>query len=70
MIMPAVRNASDLVRHIQGAVDSHGATPNTEIFIRIGPDGPMYNIADVKGFKDVRGFALILEGGALLGLSS
>jgi len=54
-------NAGILVDTIKNAVMAHGATPDTELRVRIGASGPVYRIKQIKGQKDQRGFRLILE---------
>lgn len=57
-----IRNAGELVDHIKEAVQSHGATPMTEVRIRVG--GLEFQIAKLTGVQDQRGFSLILDGWA------
>lgn len=54
-------NAGILVDTIKAAVQRHGATPFTEMRVRIGQTGPVYNIKQIKGQKDQRGFRLLIE---------
>ena len=61
-----IRNAGELVEHVKAAVEQHGATPMTNVLIRLGPDGPLYGVGQMKGLRDERGFALILEATAVL----
>lgn len=56
-----VMNAGILVDTIKAAVMQHGATPETELCVRIGELGPTYLLKAVKGQKDQRGFRLVLE---------
>ncbi|HQZ42702.1 MAG TPA: hypothetical protein PK735_07430 [Flavobacteriales bacterium] len=56
-----VMNAGILIDTIRSAVMAHGATPHTELRVRIGATGPVYRIKQIKGQKDQRGFRLILE---------
>jgi hypothetical protein len=56
-----VMNAGILVDTIKNAVMAHGATPDTELRVRIGTTGPVYNIKAIKGQKDQRGLRLIIE---------
>lgn len=56
-----VMNAGILVDTIKAAVQAHGATPLTELRVRVGALGPTYRIKQIKGQKDQRGFRLILE---------
>lgn len=63
-----IRNAGELIDHVKAAVEQHGATPHTEIMIRLGPDGPLYGIAQMKALQDNRGFALILEASAVIAI--
>ena len=54
-------NAGEVVSLIRAAVLEHGATPLTEVRIRIGPGGPEHKIAKLVACKDQRGFSLVLE---------
>lgn len=54
-------NAGILIDTIRGAVLNAGATPETEIRVRIGQTGPVYNIKAIKGQKDQRGLRLLIE---------
>jgi hypothetical protein len=56
-----IRNAGQLVQFIEAAVKQHGATPQTEIRVRVGALGPTYRINMLKGAPDQRGFSLVLE---------
>jgi hypothetical protein len=56
-----VMNAGILIETVKAAVIEHGATPFTELFVRIGEQGPTYLIKQIKGQKDQRGFRLIIE---------
>lgn len=56
-----IMNAGILVDTVKQAVIAHGATPDTELRVRIGATGPVYRISSIKGQKDQRGFRLILE---------
>jgi len=60
-IEQGVMNAGILVDTIKMAVQENGCTPHTEMKVRIGTNGPVYNIKAVKGQKDQRGLRLILE---------
>ncbi len=60
-IEEGVMNAGILIETIKAAVKGHGATPTTELRVRIGATGPVYRIKQIKGQKDQRGFRLILE---------
>lgn len=57
-----IRNAGELVQYIQAAVAQHGATPHTEVRVRIGKTGPEYRINGLNAVQDQRGFSLVLEG--------
>lgn len=54
-------NAGILVDTIKAAVIGHGATPDTEMKVRLGTTGPVYTIKAIKGQKDQRGLRLIIE---------
>jgi hypothetical protein len=54
-------NAGILIDTVRAAVMQHGANPMTELRVRIGVTGPVYQIKAIKGQKDQRGFRLILE---------
>jgi hypothetical protein len=54
-------NAGILIDTIKGAVLNAGATPTTEIVVRIGATGPIYNIKQVKAQKEGHNLRLILE---------
>ncbi len=56
-----IRNAAELTGHIKAAVMEHGATPSTDVLVRVGPDGPLMRITCMKGLRDARGFALVME---------
>ncbi len=56
-----VMNAGILIDTVKQAVMAHGATPFTELRVRIGATGPTYRIKQIKGQKDQRGFRLVLE---------
>lgn len=56
-----VMNAGILIDTVKGAVMQHGVTPYTEMKVRIGTTGPVYNIKAIKGQKDSRGIRLIIE---------
>ena len=66
MINENIKCAGELVAYIRECVQSHGATPQTAIYIRLGQDGPMYSIGQVKMMEDLRGRAIILEGSVIL----
>jgi hypothetical protein len=58
----SIEKTGQLVDHIMAAVQEHGATPHTDIHVRVGPTGPLYRIDKLMGSKeDLRGFTLILE---------
>jgi len=54
-------NAGILVETIKNAVMKFGATPETELKVRIGTSGPVYHIKAIKGQRDQRGLRLIIE---------
>lgn len=54
-------NAGILIDTIKAAVMGAGATPDTELRVRIGTKGPVYNISCIKAQKDQRGLRLIIE---------
>lgn len=56
-----VMNAGILIDTIRGAVLNAGAVPETEIRVRIGQQGPVYNIKAIKAQKDQRGLRLLIE---------
>lgn len=56
-----IKNAGELVDYIKAAVESHGATPFTEVRVRVGKLGPVHRIKSLAGVKDQRGFSLLLE---------
>lgn len=56
-----IRKAGELVQYLHAAAVEHGASPLSEVRVRVGATGPFYRIAHVKGSKDQRGFSLILE---------
>lgn len=55
-------NAGDLVACITNAVQACGATPFTEVRIRIGPMGQEHYIRRLRAVTDQRGLCLVLEG--------
>lgn len=57
-----IGNAWDLMQHVKAAVSQHGATPATEVRIRIGATGPEYRIDQLVAVQDQRGFSLVLQG--------
>ena len=56
-----VMNAGILIDTIRGAVLNAGASPETELRVRIGQTGPVYNIKAIKAQKDQRGLRLLIE---------
>ena len=62
-----IKCAGELVAYLTECAQSHGATPHTPVYIRLGADGPMYSIGQVKMMEDLRGRAIILEGSVILG---
>jgi hypothetical protein len=56
-----IQKTGELVEYIMAAVQQHGATPHTDIFVRIGELGPVYRIAGLTGQADQRGMRLILQ---------
>lgn len=60
-----INKAGELIDHIIAAVQQHGATPNTELRVRIGRVGPEYTIRGLRGVQDGRGFQLLIETQAL-----
>lgn len=56
-----VMNAGILIDTVKAAVMGHGATPDTELRVRIGTTGPIYLIKAIKGQQDARGLRLIVE---------
>ncbi len=56
-----IDNAGELVDYIKAAVEGHGATPMTEVRVRIGKMGPEYRIHELTAVKDQRGFSLLLQ---------
>jgi hypothetical protein len=56
-----IRKAGELVEYIKAAVAGHGATPHTDVRVRVGTLGPVYRISNLKGVKDQRGVSLLLE---------
>ena len=56
-----INNAGLLVDYIKGAVEQNNANPQTEVFVRIGDDGPLYRIHQMKGQSDLRGLRLVLQ---------
>ena len=59
--LDGVMNAGIVVDTIKAAVMQHGATPYTEMYVRIGALGPTYKIKQIKGQKDQRGLRLLIE---------
>jgi len=57
----SINTAFDLTQYIKAAVMEHGATPGTEVRVRVGTMGPIYKIKQLNGVKDQRGFHLLLE---------
>lgn len=64
-----INNAGELVDYIKAAVEQHGATPMTEVRIRIGANGPEYSIEQLTAVQDQRGFSLLLQTPAAILLS-
>lgn len=56
-----ITKAGELVEYIKAAVAGHGATPHTEVRVRVGTLGPVHRIANLKGVSDQRGISLLLE---------
>lgn len=56
-----ITKAGELIEHIIAAVEQHGATPQTELRVRVGSLGPTYRVSQLKGVSDGRGFSLLLE---------
>ena len=56
-----IKKAGELVDYIKAAVEGHGATPHTEVRVRVGTLGPVHRIASLKGVRDQRGVSLLLE---------
>ncbi len=56
-----ITKTGELIDYIMAAVQEHGATPQTEISVRIGKVGPTYKIKGLTGQADGRGFRLVLE---------
>ncbi len=56
-----IRNAGELIGYMQGAVEQANATPQTELFVRVGKLGPEYAIQGLTAQQDQRGLRLILE---------
>ena len=61
MTQPMNSNAGDIVDCIRNAVLAHGATPMTEVRVRIGVLGNEHRVHQVKAAQDQRGLMLILE---------
>ena len=59
--MKVQMNAGLLIETIKTAVQQHGATPFTEMFVRIGKTGPTYSINVIKAQQEGPEFRLILE---------
>lgn len=59
--MSTINKAGELVQHIHAAATEHGLSPLSDVFVRDGPEWVLRRIQHVKGFRDQRGFALILE---------
>ncbi len=60
-----ITKTGELIDHIMAAVEQHGATPHTELVVRIGTMGQTYRINQLKGQPDERGFRLVLETSAI-----
>ena len=60
-----IDNAGQLVDYIKEAVESHGATPLTEVRVRIGTLGAEYRIHQLTAVQDQRGFSLLLQTSAV-----
>lgn len=56
-----IMNAGIVVNTIKAAVMQHGADEFTEMYVRLGTTGPVYQIKAIKGQKDQRGLRLIIE---------
>jgi hypothetical protein len=56
-----ILKAGELIDHVVAAVQEHGATPHTELRVRVGTMGPVYRVQQLKGVQDERGFSLLLE---------
>lgn len=56
-----ITKAGELVAYIQAAVEQHGATPHTEVRVRVGKLGPTYRIRSLNGVEDQRGLSLLIE---------
>lgn len=57
----SIDKAGELVQHMTAAATEHGLSPLSDVFVRDGPAGCLRRVQYVKGFRDQRGFALILE---------
>lgn len=58
-----INKSGELIDHMIAAVQSHGATPDTDVRVRIGKTGPEYRIHELVGSTDNNGrdFKLILQ---------
>lgn len=57
-----IDKAGELVQYLAAAASpENGLSPLSDVFVREGPTGPLRRIQHVKGFKDQRGTALVLE---------
>lgn len=56
-----IKKAGELVQYLHAAAVEHGASPLSDVRVRVGPLGPFYRIEHVKGTRDQRGFSMILE---------
>jgi len=56
-----IDKAGQLIDFVKECAQSHGATPQTPVFIRDGADGPMKRISQIKMGEDVRGRYIVLE---------
>jgi hypothetical protein len=57
----SITKAGQLVEYIGAAVAQAGATPFTEVRVRIGTLGATYKINRMQASEDARGLCLILE---------
>lgn len=63
-----IQYVGELVAYIKECVSSHGAQPRTPVFVRLGADGPLYAIGQVKMMRDTHGSAIILEASSIIGV--
>jgi hypothetical protein len=56
-----ITKLGELIAYIKSAAQQYGANSHTDVMVRIGTLGPIYQINNLKGVRDQRGAYLLLE---------